>query len=287
MSDGAVVAALAGALVVAGVLLVVAAMTGTELLPRIHAGPRWRRRQLKSRRTVAETCAAAGLGLGAWVATSWPVAGLATAIAVVVLPRMLGGRAAQHRIARLDAMEAWSRQLADVLTAGTGIEDALLTTAGDPPPAIAAEVTALGRRLEFRTPTEDALRAFADELAHPLGDTITAALILASGVRGRGLHDVLTALADTVAKDVAMQRETDAERATHRTTAIWVVVALGAYTVFAVANRAYVAPFATMLGQMMLALVAALYAGTLGWLHRLASPAPAHRFLPASARSRS
>jgi Flp pilus assembly protein TadB len=287
MGPTTVVAALAGALVIAGALLITAAVTGTDLLPHPPAGRpprqllRWR-----SRRTLIETIGVIAAAIAAWALTGWPVAGLAVAAAVIALPRLLGGRAAQVRISRLEAMEAWTRQLADVLTTGTGIEDALLATADDPPAPIASEVIALRRRLEYRVTTEDAVRAFADDLAHPVADTIAATLIIASRVRGRGLHDVLTALADTVAKDVAMQRQIDAERATHRTTAIWVVAALALFVGFAVLNRPYVAPFGTAIGQMMLVFVAALYAGAIWWLHRLASPTPAPRFLPAPAGRR-
>lgn len=287
MISNAVFAALAGGLVITGLVLIVAALTRTDLLPEPPAGrPRRPVVQWRSRRTRLEAATAAATGIAAWAATGWPVAGVAVGVAVVALPRLLGGRAAQQRIARLEAMEAWTRQLADVLTTGTGIEDALLTTAADPPDPIAAEVTALRRRLEYRVATEDALRAFADDLAHPVGDTIAATLIIASQVRGRGLHQVLTALADTVAKDVAMQREIDAERASHRTTAIWVVVALAAFVGFALLNRTYVAPFGTAAGQLVLVVVVALYGGTVAWLHRLASPAPGHRFLPEGRRRR-
>lgn len=285
MNTAAAFVALAGAATIAGFVLVVAAWTGTVLLPERPAGrPRRYIGQVPSRRLLAETGAVVAVSIAAWAVTGWPVAGLAVAAAVIFLPRLLGGRGTQRRIARLEAMETWTRQLADVLTTGTGIEDALLTTAADPPPPIADEVTALRRRLEFRIDTEDAVRAFADDLANPVADTIAATLIIASRVRGRGLHDVLTALATTVAKDVAMQREIDAERATHRTTAIWVVAALGVFVGFAVFNRAYVAPFGTAAGQMMLVFVAALYAGAVWWLHRLASPAAGYRFLPTSAR---
>jgi Flp pilus assembly protein TadB len=287
VSSDAIFAALAGALLITGMLLIVAAWTGTDLLPEPPAGrPRRQRVQWRSRRMLIEAAVVLAAAIAAWAATGWPVAALAIAAAVIALPRLLGGRAAQRRIARLEAMEAWTRQLADVLTTGTGIEDALLTTAADPPGPIASEVMALRRRLEYRVTTEDALRAFADELAHPVGDTIAATLIIASQVRGRGLHQVLTALADTVAKDVAMQREIDAERATHRTTAIWVVTALAAFVGFAVFNRTYVAPFGTVVGQMMLVFVAALYAGVVWWLHRLASPARGLRFLPEGRRRR-
>jgi Flp pilus assembly protein TadB len=287
MTSEGLVAALAGGLVAAGLLLIVAAWTGTDVLPEPPAGrPGRHRLNWRSRRTLGETALVVAAASAAWAATGWPVAAIAVAAAVIALPRLLGGRAARRRIARLEAMEAWTRQLADVLTTGTGIEDALLTTAADPPGPIAAEVMTLRRRLEYRVATEDALRGFADELAHPVGDTIAATLIIASQVRGRGLHQVLTSLADTVAKDVAMQREIDAERATHRTTAIWVVVALAAFVGFAMFNRAYVAPFGTVVGQMMLIVVVALYAGAIAWLHRLGSPTAGHRFLPTTGRRR-
>jgi Flp pilus assembly protein TadB len=285
MNTDTVIAALAGASGILGVLLIIAAWTGTELLPEPVAGrPPRQIIQWRSRRTLIETVLVMAAAVAAWALTGWPAAGLAVAAAVIALPRLLGGRAAQRRISRLEALEAWTRQLADVLTTGTGIEDALLATADDPPGPITQEVIALRRRLEYRVTTEDAVRAFADDLAHPVGDTIAATLIIASQVRGRGLRDVLTALADTVAKDVAMQREIDAERATHRTTAIWVVAALGLFVGFAVFNRAYVAPFGTAIGQMMLVFVAALYAGAVWWLHRLASPSRNFRFLPKSGR---
>jgi Flp pilus assembly protein TadB len=287
VNSDTVLAALTGALGMCGAVLIVAAWTGTDLLPLAPgARPGTRTREWSSRRVGVEAAVVVAAAAAAWALTGWPVAALAVAAAVVALPRMLGGRAAKRRIAQLEAMEAWTRQLADTLTTGTGIEDALLATTDDPPGPIAAHVTALRRRLEYRVTTEDALRAFADELAHPVGDTIAATLIIASRVRGRGLREVLTALADTVARDVTMQREIDAERATHRTTAIWVVAALGLYTAFAVLNHTYVAPFGSVLGQLMLALVAALYAGTLWWLHRLASPARGYRFLPRTGRRR-
>jgi Flp pilus assembly protein TadB len=288
MSSSAVFAVLAGAVIMTGLVVIGAAVTGTDLLPAPPAGrPRRHRLRWRSRRMLVETIVVMAAAIGAWALTGWPVAGLAVAAAVIALPRLLGGRAAQQRIARLEALEAWTRQLADVLTTGTGIEDALLTTADDPPAPIASEVTALRRRLEYRVTTEDAVHAFAEDLAHPVADTIAATLIIASQVRGRGLHDVLTALANTVAQDVAMQREIDAERATHRTTAIWVVAALGTFVGFAVINRTYVAPFGTAAGQMVLVIVAALYAGAVWWLHRLATPAPGHRFLPAGRNHRS
>ncbi|MET9241285.1 type II secretion system F family protein [Nonomuraea sp. NPDC003709] len=217
-----------------------------------------------------------------WWLTGWPVAAAGAAAGAVALPRMLISRDTVRRIERLEALEAWIRHLADVLGGSAGIEEALRSSADHPPAPIATEVRALARRLTYRAPTEQALRAFADDLADPTGDMIAAALILACRARGQGLRDVLQRLARTVAKDVAARREINAERATHRVTARWVVGALLGYTTFALLNTTYVAPFGTIGGQLVLAIVIGLYAGAFVWLHRLARPPKGHRFLNAA-----
>ena len=86
-------------------------------------------------------------------------------------------------------------------------------------------------------------------------------------------------IAVMLARDVAARREIEAERAVHRTTVRWIAVFVLAFTVFAVLNRSYSAPFGTVAGELVLALVAGLYAIGLAWLHRLGTmPAPG-RFL--------
>ncbi|MFF3671596.1 type II secretion system F family protein [Microtetraspora malaysiensis] len=266
-------AALAGALLIAGPLLAVA---GTRPVP--ERPPRPSRRRLPRIPAIPALSALAAFVVTLWL-TSWPVAAVGAAVGVLVLPRMLTNRDTARRIERLEALEAWTRHLADVLGGSAGIEEALQSSAGNPPAPIAAEIRALARRLAFRTPTEQALRMFADDLDDPTGDVIAAALILACRARGKGLREVLQGLARTVAKDVAARREIDAERATHRTTARWVIGALLGYTAFALLNRAYVAPFGTFGGQVVLAIVISLYAGAFAWLYRLARPPKGHRFI--------
>ncbi len=90
---------------------------------------------------------------------------------------------------------------------------------------------------------------------------------------------MLSALAEMLSRDVAARREIDAERAQHRTTVRWITIFIIGFTVFAAANRSYSAPYGTVPGQIVLALVAGLYAAGLTWLHRLGNiPAPG-RFL--------
>ncbi|MEV0168983.1 type II secretion system F family protein [Nonomuraea fuscirosea] len=272
-------AALAGAALIAGPLLAFAGSRHVPVRP-----PRPPRRRIPRAAVMPFAYGTTALCVTWWL-TGWPVAAAGVAAGAITLPRMLTNRDTVRRIERLEALEAWIRHLADVLGGSAGIEEALRSSADHPPAPIATEVRALARRLSYRTPTEQALRAFADDLADPTGDMIAGALILACRARGQGLREVLQRLARTVAKDVAARREIDAERATHRVTARWVVGALLGYTGFALLNTTYVSPFGTLGGQLVLAIVIGLYAGAFVWLHRLARPPKGHRFLNAGESS--
>ncbi len=214
-----------------------------------------------------------------FVLTGWPVGALAAAAAVVFLPKLGLSTGQRRRTAMLEGLEQWIRRLADMVTASRGLEDALGASARSAPAAVAGPVGRLAIRLAARSGTEAALREFAAEIDDPAGDRIAAALIIATGRRGGGARDVLVALATLLARDVAARREIEAERAQHRTTVRWIGIFVLGFTVFSVLNRSYSAPFGTVAGQVVLAIVAALYAGGLFWLNRLGTvPAPG-RFL--------
>ncbi|HLQ57312.1 MAG TPA: type II secretion system F family protein [Streptosporangiaceae bacterium] len=272
-----ILAACGGALIAAGIVLLVSELTRRAPAPGTP-GPRGPRALLPAASARRLLLALAGF-LAVLLVTRWPVAAIAAALAVIFLPKLTSGRDQRQRTATLEALEQWARRLADMLTASRALEDALEASARSAPPAIAGQVGALARRLSARTGTETALRAFAADIDDPAGDRIAAALIIATSRRGGGAHAVLSALAEMLGRDVAARREIDAERAQHRTTVRWITVFIGGFTVFAVLNRAYSAPFGTVPGEIVLALVAGLYAAGLAWLHRLGNiPAPG-RFL--------
>jgi len=270
-------AALAGGILVTGVLLLVAELIGRVRPPGV---PPPRRRladglSVSSRRLLVALVA----GLAVLAVTRWPVAGIAAALAVIFLPRVLSTSNQRQRTAKLEGLEQWTRRLGDMLTASRGLEDALEASARSAPAAIAQPVTILASRLSARTGTEAALRAFAAEIDDPAGDRIAAALIIATGHRGGGVRDVLNALAVMISRDVAARREIEAERAQHRTTLRWIAIFVGGFTVFAVLNRAYSSPYGTFPGEVVLALVTGLYAAGLGWLYRLGAMSAPGRFL--------
>jgi Flp pilus assembly protein TadB len=269
---------LCGGLVACGMVLLVAELTRRAPAPGTPPRSGLARGALtnaNSRRILL------GLGLGLLILaiTGWPVAAIAAVLGVIFVPRLTSTRVARRRTAVLEGLEQWTRRLSDMLSASRGLEDALEASSRSAPPAIAAEVTALARRLSARVSTEDALRAFADEIDDPAGDRIVAALLIVTSQRGGGVQAVLTTLAELLSRDVASRREIEASRAEHRTTLRWIIGFVVAFTAFAIFNRSYSAPYGTVTGEFVLAVVACLYAAGLWWLHKLGQiPAPG-RFL--------
>lgn len=259
-----VVAALAGALVAGGVVLMVAGLirrpvpdgaTGAASRRRGVPGSGGRRSRLRpGRRTTL--LAGAGLAAGVLLAvtTGWVIAVVLLPLATAGLPLLLAPPSTAH-IARLEAMEEWTRSLAGVLTVGVGLEQALVVSLRAAPRPIQREVATLVSRLHARWPTEDAVRAFADDLDDATGDLIAAKLILAGQRRGPGLASVLESLAETVAADVRAQRQVEADRDKPRATVRWVTVITVISLVVLGLNTTYVEPYRSPLGQLLLAIL--------------------------------
>jgi Flp pilus assembly protein TadB len=272
-----IAAALSGALIMTGVVLGAAELTRRAPAAAVPPARMLTVRRLAAARRQIALAVLAGLVMLA--ITRWPVAALAAAAAVIFVPKATANRAARQHTARLEGLEQWTRRLSDMLTASRGLEDALEVSARTAPAAIAGPVTALARRLSARVGTEEALRAFAAEIDDPAGDRIAAALIIATGQRGGAAGGVLSALAEILARDIVARREIEAERAQHRTTLRWIIGFIAGFTAFAIVNRSYSAPYGSVVGQVVLALVALLYAAGLGWLHRLGTIPRPGRFL--------
>jgi Flp pilus assembly protein TadB len=232
-----------------------------------------------SRRLSALTVLGLGAGVLGWLATGWVLALVLGPVAVVGLPLLLSPPASAQRIERLEALEEWTRSLAGVLTVGVGLEQALVATLRSTPAPISGEVHRLVARLRARWVTEDALRAFADEVDDSTGDLVAANLILGARRRGAGLASVLEGLAESVSADVRARRQVEADRAKPRATARWVtLISVTALLVLAVSGD-YVEPYGTALGQVILTILLAAYVATLVWMRRMAQGRPLPRFL--------
>ncbi len=275
----ALVPALGGALIVAGIIGVILGLVPSTERP---AAPRRRSPLVRHRLSrLSRLLLVGGVVVGVIVAlvTGWLLAIVLMPLAALGLPILLSAADEQDRITRLEAMEEWIRSLSGVLTAGVGLEQALIATLRSTPTQIRPEVGRLVARLRARWSTEAALRALADDLDDSTGDLIAANLILGARRRGSGLAAVLESLAESVAADVRARRAIEADRAKPRTTARWVtLITVGVLVVLGLTGD-YVAPYRSGLGQLALASMLAAYGGVLIWMRRMAAGRPLPRFI--------
>ncbi len=269
--------ALAGGLIALGLLGVVVGVRPTAIPPREAKAAS--RRRVPSRRTRVLLLVGGALGLVGWLITGWILALVIAPVAVIGLPVLLSAPPAATQIARLEAMEEWTRSLSGVLTVGIGLEQALVATLRSTPAPIADDVHRLVTRLRARWDTEKALRAFADELDDATGDLIAANLILGARRRGAGLASVLEGLAESVGADVRARRQVEADRAKPRATARWVTLISASVLVVLALSGTYVEPYRTPVGQVLLVLLLSAYVATLIWMRRMAAGKPLPRFL--------
>lgn len=279
-----VLAGLSGAAIVGGLVLAVWALVPVEAPPPRPGGRRGRRwRQLMSddgSRARTLPVAAAAAGVAVWAVSGWPVGGAVVALAVVGVPWLLGQlRSGSRQITRLEALQEWVRRASDMIAAGGGLEQTLIRSARTAPPPIAAEVQTLAARLRARWPTSRALLAFADDIDDAAGDLVAGALLLGAELRGPGLARVLTELAGSLTDEVTMRRKVEADRAKPRANARWVVLSIVAGVGLLALAGDYIAPYGTLVGQLVLTVAVAWISGCLLWMRGLSIAPPTPRFL--------
>lgn len=272
-------AGLAAMTVLAGVWLIAAGARPAPIATgRPRRPPSWR--QLAgARRTRLLVTAGAIVGVIGFAVTGWVVVLVVAPLAAVGVPYVLSPSTGPASIARLEAMEEWTRSLSGVLTVGVGLEQALIATLRSTPEPIRPEVSALVSRLRARWNTEAALRAFADDLDDATGDLIASSLLLGAARRGTGLASVLEGLAASVADDVKVRRQIETDRSKPRSTARWVTLITLVVLALLAINGDYIAPYGTAVGQLLLTLLLAGYAGALLWMRQLAQGKPLPRFV--------
>ena len=280
---GAVLSMLAGAMITGGVLLGLWGLRRRPVPPARPRRPRprwitWAARVPRWQRW--SLLAAAVAGLVATVFGAPLVVAVLLPLAVLGLPGLLVTSDGGRRIARLDAISEWTRNLASVITAGQSLEQALTASVRSTPEPVRPQVTNLVARLRARWPTEAALLRFADELDDATGDLVVSALIIGSRHRGEGLSRVLTGLSDSVAEEVRSRRDIEADRDKARGSArLITLLAVGGMALLAFTGD-FLAPYTTPVGQLVLAGLAAMFVTGLAWLRRMVADDPPARFLP-------
>lgn len=259
-------AAACGAGVGLGVFVFVAGLRGWSL------GTRRRALQRMMERLTLRVALCIGLGLLALLFTRWPVAGALAGFLGFSGPSLFAGKREIHAaIDRTEAIANWTEMLRDTMAASAGIENAIAATAPAAPIAIRTEVASLAARLQS-TSLVMALRSFADDLAHPTGDLVVGALILASQRQARQLGALLGTLAQAARDDATMRLRVEAGRARTRTSVRVVVISTLSMAVgMLLLNRDYLDPYDSALGQLMLTVVGACFIGSFWWMNAMAA----------------
>jgi Flp pilus assembly protein TadB len=278
---------LAGLLITGGLVALVAGVVGTRAARTPGPVSSWRAAwssdtiSARERARFQLQIAVAVVGaLTAWLFTGWAVVGLIVAALVMGVPWLVSpNRKVANRIEQLDALAEWTRRLSDVLLLGMGLEQALITSRKTAPAALDREIGDLAARLRTGWRPEDALRAFADELSDATADKVAAALILRAADRGPGLASALTDLADAVREEVRQRRLIEADRAKPRTTVRWLTYITTGLIVAGSFDTSYIQPYGSFLGQIVLTVLLASFAGVLIWMRSMASYRPTPRFL--------
>ena len=259
--NAVVIAALAGG-AGAGLLIAVAGLTGRPLLGDSST---IRERAISSQ-ALGRLAVVTLVALLVLVATGWVVGAFLAALAAWALPRLLGGKAArQSAIGRTEAVATWTEMIRDSIVAASGLEEAIVATASVAPSAIAPEVRALVRRLGHERLPE-ALIAFGEDVHHPSGDLVVAALVIASRLEASDLSSLLSRLAEATRGEARMRVRVDVGRTRVRTaTKVIVGVVACAILFLAVLNRSYLTVYDSAGGQIVLAFVGGTFALG-GWL---------------------
>ena len=247
-----------GAVVGLGFVLLIAAIRGREVVPRLSDHlPDGVGREL----FLGAIFLGLVIGVLVFVVTGWPVAAVTAGALVIFLPQVLLRRRHQEiYIDRTQAIAAWTEMIRDNLAGAAGLEQALLATAPLAPNAIHDEVLRLEARLDRQVPLVEALRLLGDELDHPSADLVVVAIAKASKMEVRELNPLLTRLAASIRDDVRMRLRVEVSRARIRQSSRIVIGFTILFMVLLYAfGQALLEPYDTVVGQVWLAAVVGVF----------------------------
>ena len=275
-------AAAAGALVGCGLFLLVMGVRRTE---RTDLRARMASRGADQDRRLVQLAVGSGVALVVLLLTGRPVGAVLAGGIALSLPSVFGGKAArQAEIARVEAIATWAGQLRDMLTGGSGLLETIEATAPFAPAPIRAEVErlALGMR---RGRLHAALRAFAAEVDDPMADLVVASLIVATTEQVGRLGELLGSLATRTREQAALRMRIDKDRSSTRTQVRGVVIATIAMILgLMVLNKGLLAAYDSAEGQLVLAVIGAMFLAGFALLARMSRPQRVEGFTLAAAQ---
>ena len=268
MSAG--LAGILGALAGLGVILAAAGLRRGRAPER---GPQLSKLAARVRQQATMPRVAGTLVTAAVVAavTRWPAGTVLAGLAAWFLPRVLGpDREHARALEQIEAIASFTEMLRDTISAAAGLEQAILAAEPVAPAPIREQVVLLAARIRRGQRLPQALRAFAAEIADPTADLVVAALLLAAEQQARDLAQLLGSLAGSARQHAVMRMRVAAGRARVRTAArIIIAVTLLLVVGLLAWSRAFLQPYGTAAGQLMLLAVGACFSAGFWWLHKI------------------
>jgi tight adherence protein B len=170
----------------------------------------------------------------------------------------------------VEAIASWTESLRDTISASAGLEQAIIATENHCPRAISEPVQRLVASMRYGT-LEDALRRFADDIAHPTCDFVVAALVTASTHHSRDVAQLLTHLAECSRSECELYLRIWVSRARTRTS---VRIIFGTILFFALGlflfNLNYLRPFFSREGSLVFFVIAVCFGSSLYWMSHIA-----------------
>ncbi|PID51053.1 MAG: hypothetical protein CR980_00420 [Propionibacteriales bacterium] len=280
-----VLAAVSGALFVAGLMAIIAWAIRASFPQFLLTTPAklWKTltRLAKSvpKRTWIRALLGITLGIVIFGITGWFVLLLTVPAAIVGLP-ILFAAPPNRDIEMLESLDRWVRTLATIVPTGKSVMEAIRLSERSAPAMLAPGLHRLRVRVDDQTPTKEALFGLADDWDSPDSDAVVAALILAAARGGVGITATLRELADSIQHRLSSLREISAERAKPRVvvrqvTLVTTIVMFAALTL----GGDFFQPYDSWLGQIVLAALLTAYLGSLLILRRLTLAPPRERVL--------
>jgi len=282
MSSLAPLAALAGAGLAGGLVLLVATLGG--LPPRtLTAGQAGRTTRRTPDRLRLRAALAATAALAVALLTRWPVAVLLAGALGWAWPTLFATKhAARATVERIEAIATWTEMLRGMTVAAASIEQAIMATVPRAPAAIRTEIAELAERLRAGESLVTALGPLADAINDDVGDLVVGALLLAAdpSQKAGGLARQLDELARRARQKAGYRLRVQTGRARIYASARAItLITLAVVAVLLVFGSEFLAPYRTPVGQLALLGVGGLFATGVALLGRLGRLRATERFL--------
>lgn len=209
------------------------------------------------------------VGVLLYIVSGWLVMLIAVPVIALLLPMLFDDGGSKQRIERLTAIEAWTRNLAGLTSAGATLETTLTASLPSCPDPIREEVTDLVARIHARWSLRDALRRFADDMHDPTADLLVTQLMLAASMRGGGLTAALEGLAETIFEETRIRLQVESDRAKPRHNARIITGIVVAVILALPFGGSYLAGYQTPIGQLALAFWIACFIALLFWMRQM------------------